>query len=80
MGEFNFGRWVMFMPGFRYEQTDASMEGFEASEPLYTPSLLHPLVGRDTSETRADDFFLPMIQGKRLKKMQRSAPRLHGNV
>jgi TonB-dependent receptor len=61
MGEFNFGRWVMFMPGFRYEQTDASMGGFEATEPLYTPSIQLPLVGKDTSATRADDFFLPMV-------------------
>ena len=61
MGEFNFGRWVMLMPGFRYEQTDASMGGFEATEPLYTPSTMSPLVGKDTSATRADDFFLPMV-------------------
>lgn len=61
MGEFNFGRWLMFMPGFRYEKTEASMEGFEATEPLYTPSTMSPLVGKDTSATRGDDFFLPMV-------------------
>jgi len=61
MGEFNIGRWVMFMPGFRYEQTDATMDGFEAMEPLYTQSIQYPLVGKDTTATRADDFFLPMV-------------------
>ncbi len=61
MGEFNIGKWVMLMPGFRYEQTDATMDGFEAMEPLFTPSTKFPLVGKDTSTTRADEFFLPMV-------------------
>jgi len=61
MGEFNIGKWGMLMPGFRYEHTDASMEGFEAMEPLFTPSTVFPLVGKDTTATRSDDFFLPMI-------------------
>ena len=61
MGEFNLGRWLMFMPGFRYEKTDATMKGFEATEPLYTPSILYPLVGKDTADARGDELFLPMM-------------------
>ncbi len=64
MGEFNIGRWVMVMPGFRYETTDATMEGFETMEPLFTPSIQYPLAGSDSSATRADDFFLPMVHLK----------------
>jgi len=61
MGEFNIGKWVMLMPGFRYEKTDASMEGFHALQPQYNPPTLAPLVGTDTVATRTDEFFLPMV-------------------
>ena len=61
MAEFNIGRWVMFMPGFRYEATNATMDGFSTSEPLYTPSTIFPLTGKDTATTRSDEFFLPML-------------------
>jgi len=61
MAEFNIGRWVMLMPGFRYEKTDASMKGFEAMEPLYTQSVQYPLTGKDTVATRANEFLLPMV-------------------
>jgi TonB-dependent receptor len=61
MGEFNFGKWAMLMPGFRYEQTDATLNGFIATEPLYTPSTLFPLVGEETTADRSDEYFLPMV-------------------
>jgi TonB-dependent receptor len=61
MAEFNFGKWLMVMPGFRYERTDATLQGFQTSKPLYTPSTLFDLVGKDTSATREDAFFLPMV-------------------
>ncbi|MEN8202312.1 MAG: TonB-dependent receptor [Bacteroidota bacterium] len=60
MTELNFGQKVMFMPGFRYEATDAEMGGFVAMEPQYLPPVIMPLVGSDTSDTRSDRFFLPM--------------------
>lgn len=60
MTELNFGRYVMFMPGFRYEKTDATMTGWTATQPQLTPSQLDPLLATDTTNTRQDEFFLPM--------------------
>ena len=61
MPEFNITKYVMFMPGLRYEHTSASMKGFYALPPQYPPTLYEPLAGDDTSATRSDEFFLPMI-------------------
>ena len=33
MAEVNIGEWAMFLPGFRYEKTDASMNGFLSIQP-----------------------------------------------
>jgi TonB-dependent receptor len=61
MPEFNITKYVMFMPGLRYEHTNADLKGFYALPPQYPPTLYEPLAGQDTSTTRSDDFFLPMI-------------------
>ncbi len=61
MPEFNITKYVMFMPGLRYEHTSADMKGFYALPPQYPPTLYEPLAGDDTSATRSDEFFLPMI-------------------
>jgi TonB-dependent receptor len=61
MPEFNITKYVMFMPGLRYEHTSADMKGFYALPPQYPPTLYEPLAGQDTTATRADEYFLPMI-------------------
>jgi TonB-dependent receptor len=61
MPEINFGKYVMFLPGVRYENTHADMKGFYALPPTYAPTIYDPVPGNDTSATRSDEFFLPMI-------------------
>jgi TonB-dependent receptor len=61
MPQFNITKYVMFMPGLRWEHTSATMKGFYALPPQYAPTLYEPLAGVDTSATRSDDYFLPMI-------------------
>ncbi|MBE0652462.1 MAG: hypothetical protein IH594_01610, partial [Bacteroidales bacterium] len=61
MSEINFGKYVMFLPGVRLENTNASMKGFFAMPPIYTPPVSAPVEGSDTSATRSDQFVLPMI-------------------
>lgn len=61
MAEFNFGKWVMLLPGFRYESTNSTLHGFHATEPLLAPTSLLPMVGKDTMVDREDQFLLPMI-------------------
>ncbi|MBE0654303.1 MAG: hypothetical protein IH594_10930, partial [Bacteroidales bacterium] len=69
MSEINFGKYVMFLPGVRLENTNASMKGFYALPPTYTPPITAPLDGTDTSATRSDQFVLPMIH-LRVKPMK----------
>jgi TonB-dependent receptor len=62
MPEINFGKYVMFMPGVRYENTHAdNMKGFYGMPPTYPPTLWEPGVGEDTTASRSDEFILPMI-------------------
>lgn len=61
MSEINYGNWLMFMPGLRYEFTDASMDGFYAVRPQSPGPTFTPLPGSDTSATRSDAFLLPML-------------------
>jgi TonB-dependent receptor len=61
MPEFNITKYVMFMPGLRWEHSSATMKGFYALPPQYPPTLYEPLAGDDTSATRSDDYLLPMI-------------------
>ena len=69
MAELNAGSWLTFLPGVRYERTDASMNGFITVQPQYTGPTFWPLPGSDTSEVRSDEFWLPMIHLK-LKPMK----------
>ncbi len=64
MGEFNIGKWLMFMPGFRYEKTRATLNGKISVEPNTEalPYYFQPVTGTDTSTIRSDEFFLPMFQ------------------
>ncbi|MEM9987801.1 MAG: hypothetical protein AAF804_22145, partial [Bacteroidota bacterium] len=63
MAEVNLGRWAMFLPGFRYERTDARMNGFLSIQPDQNsiPNITEPVVGNDTSARRIDEFLLPMV-------------------
>lgn len=61
MTQFNWGRWLMFMPGFRYEKTTAHMKGFESVQPTLPDPMFSPLPGSATEATRNDEYFLPMI-------------------
>jgi TonB-dependent receptor len=69
MPEINFGKYIMLLPGVRFENTDATMKGFYAIPPTYTPPITAPLTGSDTSATRSDRFLLPMIH-LRIKPMK----------
>ncbi len=64
MAELNFGKWVMFMPGIRYEQANATMKGFEALRPTLPPAVLEPTPGTPTEADRKDAFWLPMIHAR----------------
>lgn len=61
MSEFNIGKWLIVIPGIRYENTKANMKGMIAMQPIQTDPTYKPLPGTDTSETRSDAFLLPMF-------------------
>ncbi len=61
MTELNFGKWVMFLPGVRYETTNATMKGFYAVQPTVPGAIYEPIPGDVTSATRNDQFLLPMM-------------------
>jgi len=69
MPEINFGKYVMFLPGVRLENTHATMKGFQAMPPTYPPTIFEPVPGDDTSATRSDKYILPMIH-LRVKPMK----------
>ncbi|MEI8272830.1 MAG: carboxypeptidase-like regulatory domain-containing protein [Paludibacter sp.] len=61
MPEINFGKFVTFIPGVRYENTITHMKGYYATPPMLPPEIQKPIPGRDTLATRTDNFILPMI-------------------
>ena len=61
MTEINFGKWVMLLPGVRYEATNATMKGFYAVQPTVPGAIYESIPGDATSATRSDQFFLPMM-------------------
>ena len=61
MSEINFGKYVMFLPGIRLENTHTAMKGFYAIPLQMPPPLNSPLPGSDTSAVRSDQYILPMI-------------------
>lgn len=61
MTEMNFSKYLMFLPGLRFEKTVATMSGFSAVQPTIADPLYVPLPGSTTEATRSDNFWLPMI-------------------
>jgi len=61
MSEINIGKYVMFLPGVRLENTHSTMKGFYAIPLQYAPPLSAPLPGSDTAAVRSDNYILPMI-------------------
>uniref|UniRef100_UPI003217B4FD TonB-dependent receptor n=1 Tax=uncultured Draconibacterium sp. TaxID=1573823 RepID=UPI003217B4FD len=61
MSEINFGKYVMFLPGIRLENTHTDLKGFSAISAVYLPPISEPVPGTDTSAVRSDHFLLPMI-------------------
>ena len=61
MTELNIGRWVMLLPGIRYETTEGTMQGFKSVQPTLPDPIYAPLPGDSTSAERSDEFLLPML-------------------
>lgn len=59
--EINFGKWLMLLPGVRYEETSATMQGFESVQPTLPGPIYDPLPGSERSATRSDKYWLPMV-------------------
>ena len=64
MSEMNFGKWLMLLPGIRYEATNATMKGMTANQPTLAGPINDPLPGKADTAKRSDHFLLPMIQAK----------------
>jgi len=61
MPEINFGKYVTFIPGVRYEKSISEMTGLYSIPPNLAPEIQAPTPGRDSSATRIDEFILPMV-------------------
>lgn len=65
MPEFNIGKWLMFMPGLRYEYLGADMKAYQGHAVTRTYSVYEDLASafalKDTIAHREDKFFLPMM-------------------
>ena len=64
MAEMNIGKWLMLLPGFRYEKTSADMNGFKATGPSETGPVQDPIPGNSSSAYRETDFLLPMLHAR----------------
>jgi TonB-dependent receptor len=61
MSELHVGKWLMLLPGIRYENTRDTMLGFKAIQPTLPGPIFEPLPGDSTSASRQDEFWLPMM-------------------
>ncbi len=64
MFELNLGKYLMLLPGVRYEQTQAEMQGWEVFQPVQAPNVKQPMPGQDTTATRETSFLLPMLHAR----------------
>jgi len=61
MTELNIGKWLMLLPGVRYEKTNANMHGYNG---IITPNkgpVNDPVNADSTYAERSDEFLLPML-------------------
>jgi TonB-dependent receptor len=65
MPEINIGKWLMFMPGLRYEYLGADMKAYKGHAVTLTYSVYDTLATafnlQDTVARREDKFLLPMV-------------------
>jgi TonB-dependent receptor len=61
MSELNIGKYIMFLPGVRVEKINTTMRGFYAMPPTFSPNILDPLSGQDTTAVKSENYLLPMI-------------------
>ena len=61
MAQFNIGKWLMFLPGVRYENTNTIMKGFASFQPSTPAPIYEKLPGSTTSANTSNEFFLPMV-------------------
>ena len=64
MAELNLGKYVMLLPGLRYETTDAEMGGASAYQLQKPPNILQGLTLDDTTAIRSTSFLLPMLHAR----------------
>ena len=64
MTELNAGKWLMILPGVRYEATRSTMYGRVGKAMALTGPILDPLPGKADTAERSDHLILPMIQSK----------------
>lgn len=61
MSELNLGSKIMLLPGVRYEKIQAEMKGWYVEQ---SPLELLMIPGHDTTATRKNEFWLPMIHAR----------------
>ncbi len=61
MTEINFGKWIMFMPGIRYEFSDGKLFGYDITPPTLAPMMHETLPITGKTAEREDEFWLPMV-------------------
>jgi TonB-dependent receptor len=61
MTELNIGKWLMLLPGVRYEKTNANMHGYNGIITTYTGPVNDPINADSTYAERSDEFLLPML-------------------
>jgi TonB-dependent receptor len=61
MAQFNVGKWLMFLPGVRYENTTTLMQGFASFQPSTPAPIYEQLPGSTTLASTSNEFFLPMV-------------------
>jgi TonB-dependent receptor len=69
MTELNVGRWLMLLPGVRYEYTNAVMWGSKVIKPTLEPMLHDPVNQTKQMAENKTNFFLPMMHA-RIKPMK----------
>lgn len=64
MTELNFGKWLMLLPGVRYEASQSSMFGRIGMAKALSGPINDPIPGQRDTAQRADHLILPMVQSK----------------